>query len=162
MKKIFIPLIALVLFSLLDFGCTKPPDYPDEPQIEFVSWSRTIVNQESDSLWLNISFTDGDGDIGDLEDNNEPFVFFIDKRTNLGGFQDVTLPLVPQQGAGNGISGDISVKVIGACCLNISTPCVPSSEMQFDTVVYEVYIKDQAGNESNTITTDPVLIRCGS
>ena len=38
----------------------------------------------------------------------------------------------------------------------------PSSEMQFDTVVYEVYITDQAGNESNVITTDPVLIRCGS
>ena len=161
MKKTFIFLIALITISLLDFGCTKPPDYPDEPQIEFLSWNRTIVEQETDSLWLNISFTDGDGDIGDAEDTNEPFVFFTDTRTNLGGFQDVTLPLVPQQGAGNGINGEISVKVIGVCCLNISTPCIPSSEMQFDTVVYEVYITDQAGNQSNVITTDPVLIRCG-
>lgn len=159
--------LVIISVSLLISGCTKPPNYPDEPQIEFDSWSSPVVIQEFDSLWVNLSFTDGDGDIGDIENTNEPYVFLTDTRDNDLNPPASTLPLVPQQGAGNGISGTISVRLQGVCCKILDTD--PNNRraceqtvgfIDRDTVVFEIYILDQAGNKSNVIQTDPLILLC--
>ena len=147
------------------FACTNPPDYPDEPEIEFLRLSKPNLDiPNRDSLLLTIGFTDGDGDLG-YEDKT-PNIFFIDKRTDSDTvFLTYATPMVSLQGAGNGISGEISVVlngIINVCCIypDGSNPCQANPLFPTDTVVYEIYIKDRAGNESNRILADPIVLLC--
>ena len=92
-------------------ACTKPPDYSDTPEIAFISLSETTMTQGSQNeefITLTISFTDGDGDIG--IDGGEPSVYFKDLRDG-SEFITFVAPVVPEQGVGNGISGEMYIKV---------------------------------------------------
>jgi len=63
------PKIAIVFLSLCLFSCLKPVTYPNEPEIEYVSFESS-----SDSGKITFSFTDGDGNIGlEQEDIAPPF-----------------------------------------------------------------------------------------
>ena len=159
--------IKLLLFSIIATAfitCVSPPDYPIEPQIEFKSLSKSKMRQgqlgNEDSLFLAFTFTDGDGDIGSSGKNSNDSVniFFIDKRNNQPS-ERFRIPYVPEQGAGNGISGEVRVLLFTTCC-NVLPPCEPSTTKPIDTLVYEIYIKDRAGHESNRIKTAPIFLEC--
>ena len=49
------------------------------------------------------------------------------------------IPYVPEQGAGNGISGDIRLLLFTTCC-NVLPPCEASTTKPIDTLVYEIFI----------------------
>lgn len=153
-----------ILISIAFAACVRPPDYPIEPRLEFTSISKNTVVQDGsvgprDTFYLTVSFTDGDGDIG--FQNTDSTLYVLDTRKNGGRINDVQgLPYVPEQGAGNGIAGDIQMRIFGSCCKNDLVPCSPSTRFPRDTVVYEVYIKDRAGHESNRIKTPPIYILC--
>ena len=65
-------------------------------------------NFQQDSLIVVFKFEDGDGDIGRTDQEPENNVFFIDERT---GTLDNTfgIPEIPQEGAGNGVEGEIRI-----------------------------------------------------
>lgn len=140
-------------------ACIKPPDYPVEPQIEFISVSKSELVQFTDTLRINFSYTDGDGDIGveldTLYDNN---VIVTDSRT---GFEETfRIPVVPQQGASNGISGEISLLLEYTCCINSSPICTPTPGVGPEEIIYSVQMFDKAGNASNIIQTTPIFLIC--
>ena len=91
----------------------------------------------------------------------KPVFFLKDLRT---GFESPTfsIPFVPEQGAGNGISGEIAIQVFTSCCIHPETQqiCLPFDTYPIDTLVYEIYIVDRAGNASNVVTTDPIMLLC--
>jgi len=156
---------SLILLSLcvigLIIGCTKPPEYPDEPVIEFKSFSKNTLNQGSlteDTTFMTISFTDGDGDIG--ADTILNF-HIVDTRDGFP-VPAFIIPSIPEQGTGNGISGEITVRLFTTCCIPpaVEDACEPTNPLVMDQVIYEIYIEDRAGNRSNTILTDPLFIRC--
>jgi hypothetical protein len=154
-------LIVSTIFAFTT--CIKPPNYPLEPQIEFIGLSKNAMRQgqlgTEDSLFLYFSFTDGDGDLGGIgKDKDSLNIFFTDKRNNQPT-ERYRIPFVPEQGAGNGISGEIRVLLFTTCC-NVLPPCEPSTKKPIDTLVYELYIKDRAGNKSNTIQTAPIFLQC--
>lgn len=164
MKSIFF--FTLLLLGVLT-SCTQPPDYPIEPVLEFTSLSRNTMIQGSgpqDSLIVNFSYTDGDGDLGNNSDSLD--VFFTDTRLANGVPLTYKLPFVPLQGTGNGISGEISIQIPTSCCTVPDNPQInlcdnPIPDMfPRDTLVYEIYIKDRAGNESNRILTDDIILSC--
>jgi hypothetical protein len=150
------------LFLLTVFQCVQPPDYPNEPVITFKSLSRSILLQGTgtfDTTFATISFTDGDGDLGDSDSLN---VFLIDKRDNFLKSK-FRLPFIPEEGVGNGISGDITLRVNTSCCIfpnNVLPPCSPSTEFTKDTLRYIIYITDRAGNESNRVETSDIILLC--
>lgn len=155
-------LLALIGISLMG-SCLTPPDYPVEPIIKYVGMTRNSMKQSAypiDSTSVTISYTDGDGDLGD---DNLVNVTFIDKRNNIEG-ETFKIPFIPQQGAGKGISGDITFKVHTTCCdypdWSDDVDCQPSTNFPVDTLVYEIYIKDRAGHESNHIQTAPIYLLC--
>jgi len=167
MKKTLIPAFCLLcsILFLLQF-CVQPPDYPDEPVIEFQSLSKTTIMQSSlgiDSVVITFSYTDGDGDLGFTDTSAS--IFIVDGRDT---FQKPSyrIPSVGTQGAGNGISGEISIVVPTTCCIYPRSsgipPCDKSSfaPQQFDTVFYFIRIKDRSGNLSNTIQTAPIRLQC--
>lgn len=141
-------------------SCSEAPDFTDEPQIEFLSISRTVLPQGTSGeefTQVTIGFSDGDGDLGDEEELN---LFFVDLRDSFE--TEFGIPLIPEEGAGNGITGEISVRLPTSCCIfpNEQPPCTPSDMFPTDTVVYEVYLKDRAENLSNRITLPPITLLC--
>lgn len=159
MNRFKFTIFTLITFTL---ACTKPPEYPIEPVITFKSLSKTSLpqsNLNTDSLTIIFSYTDGDGDLGN--EDNEASVFLKDLRT---GFESPTfsIPFVPEQGAGNGISGEIAIQVFTSCCIHPTTNqiCMPFADFPQDTLIYDIYIVDRAGNSSNVVRTDPIILRC--
>ncbi len=164
-------LILLLGFCSLQ-ACLQPPEYPSEPEIEYIGLNKTMVRQGSagaqpDTLTIRIAYTDGDGDIGaPSEGEFQNNVVYIDNRNDLPS--RVSVPFIPSLGLGNGISGQISFDILttnfGMCCIyddkNGEDPCQPSRAFPTDTLIYTVYIIDQAGNESNRIETEPIILLC--
>ena len=155
---------TLFLSIAMIIACTKPPDYSDTPEIAFISLSKDAMiaaDNLSDNLTLTISFTDGDGDIG--IDGGTPSVYFKDLRDD-SEFITFVAPVIPEQGVGNGISGEMYIKVSTTCCIHPidnQGGCESDfSDYPEDVLVYEVYIKDRAGNKSNIIETAPITLLC--
>ena len=166
MKKLF-PMVALGLIVLLQY-CVQPPDYPKEPVIKYIGLSKTQMQQGTgyqDSLFVTFSFTDGDGDLGYPETDPTPSVFFRDSRDSFPK-PPIQLPYVEPQGAGNGISGEITVKLPTTCCIftypggfQLTCDDVPIT-FPYDTIYYFIKIRDRAGHESNEIKTEAIRLKC--
>ena len=157
--KILLSSTLVVAFA----ACISPPDYPIQPEIKFIGLSKNVMRQGllgiEDSLFLSFSFTDGDGDLGSLGQGKDSVnIFLTDKRTNQPS-ERFRIPYVPEQGAGNGISGDIRLLLFTTCC-NVLPPCEASTSKPIDTLIYEISIKDRAGHESNKILTAPIYLQC--
>lgn len=156
--------IFILIFVISISACVSSPDYPITPVIEFNGFSKSEMNQGSlnnDSIFLSISFTDGDGDIGHEGEDATRNLFVKDKRT--GEFYDrFKVPKIPDEGVGNGVSGTIQILMYTTCCTfpdNIP-PCESPALYPTNELVFEVYMLDRAGNESNTITTPPITLLC--
>ncbi len=165
MKKL-LSLSVLALFVFLQY-CVQPPDYPKEPVIEYVGISKTLLQQGTgyqDSLSVTFSFTDGDGDLGFPESDPTASVFIRDSRDSFPK-PPLQLPYVEPQGAGNGISGEITVKLPTTCCIYTDTAgfkfvCDDVNQVAFDTFFYYIKIRDRAGHESNEIKTENIRLKC--
>ncbi len=161
-KKTMLTALCLALGSLTFFQfCVQPPDYPDEPVIEFKGLSKTTMIQSAlgkDSVVITFEYTDGDGDLG-FEDNTAS-LFIQDGRDSFEK-PPYRIPFVGTQGAGNGISGEISIVVPTPCCIYQNVACNTSGFVaEFDTVFYIIKIQDRAGHVSNPIQTDIIKLRC--
>ncbi|MBK8700397.1 MAG: hypothetical protein IPN29_13060 [Saprospiraceae bacterium] len=139
-------------------SCAKAPDLGPVPELEFTGMSKMKMKAGSvnqDSIILTVKLTDGDGDIG-YEDVQErkPDMFIIDKRTgNL--YDTYIIPGIPQQGINNGIIANMQIKLYTVCCtLN---PCDPDPGQADEALPLELYVKDRAGNVSNTLQLSAVL-----
>ena len=156
--------LFLVLITALVSACTNSPDFPIEPKIEFVGASKASMIQNSlntDSIFITISFTDGDGDIGGVTELNRQNLFITDNRTGES-YDRFRIPEIPEQGATNGISGEITIRLFTTCCLfpdNIP-PCEAPIAYPTNELTLDIEMIDRAGNRSNTITTAPIVLLC--
>lgn len=161
-------LTLAVIAALTAQFCVKPPDYPLEPVIEFKGLSKNTLRQtnlipsDPDSIVVTFSYTDGDGDLGYPDSDPTTSVFFKDERDQFAS--ERKLPYVDPQGAGNGISGEISVVLPTTCCIHtneegLKTACL-NVPVQTDTLIYLITIRDRAGHMSNEIRTSPIVLIC--
>ncbi|MEZ4911349.1 MAG: hypothetical protein R2774_10850 [Saprospiraceae bacterium] len=165
MKPYLITILGTVALMKLWSGCAVTPEYSDTPNIEFRSFSKDTLLQGSlfnDSTYLTIFFTDGDGDFGIAATSNGSNIYLTDTRTGEI-FRSFKAPLIPEVGSANGVSGTIKLKLYTTCCIYLPDtgliPCEPNPS-ETDSVVLEMYIKDRAGHQSNTITLPPFILRC--
>ena len=163
MNKIFSALVATIFLMM---SCSKAPEYPVEPQIEFKSISKLRTSFRSDSVRVVISFTDGDGDIGTPEMPSDTSTltdaFVIDSKNGVVA-NFFRLHYVPKRGATKGINGEIAFNIYTSCCSEIPSkriPCVSSDEYPLDTLNYQIIIKDRAGNKSNSLQLPPIELIC--
>ncbi len=111
-----------------------------------------------DSLFITFDFEDGDGDIGE---NQILDLKVIDNRS--GDLYDQTsIPMLPEQGSSNGISGQIMFKLYSSCCVfpDGIPSCEAPAEYPTNDLSLDLYITDRAGNQSNIITTSQITLRC--
>ena len=115
-----------------------------------------------DSIEIVLELTDGDGDIGfDDTDTINKSVFITDLRTGNVAEQ-FKIPSIPENIITHGILAELNLKLYTTCCLfpdNIP-PCSKLAEYPYDTLIYEIYIVDRAGNMSNTVRTDTIILKC--
>lgn len=154
--KNFFWIILIIVVSVM--GCVDPPEYPDEPVLSFISVSKDQViaqtipensNRVVDSIEVVFGFTDGDGDLGVTDSNN---VFLNDSRLPSGAGESFRINNIPQQGVGNGISGEISVVIPNLFCFPNSAPR--------DTMQYLIQVVDKSGKRSNIIQTSDIILVC--
>lgn len=163
MKKISqISFIFTICLTFGITGCISGPDYPIEPVLTYAGVSDNVIMQSStgqDTIEIYVDFTDGDGDIG--QNNGTSRIYLIDSR--LGIVQDsFTTPNVPEQGTKNGVDGRITLLYMSTCCLfpDGTPPCGVNQDYPTDSLRLAIYMKDEAGHESNIVETEDIILLC--
>ena len=159
---------ALALFALITMlSCKKPTEYPLEPILTFKSvYVKQDVPGIDSKVYVTISFTDGDGDIGYypresgqnasvFDDPSSPYYnnFIVKTWIRRSGTwtEDTTnvsarLPYMTPQGVNKALKGDIQRE--------LTLP----PQLNSDTLKYDIYIWDRSFHKSNTVTTSPVVV----
>ena len=141
MKNI-IYLFAIVLL----FSCDKEQVISDTPIIEFKNISPTTVQEYSDDISVTISYSDGNGDLG--ENNPDIHNLFVEDNRN-GIVYQFRIPHLAPDNNSIAIEGDFNITINGSGITN------ESSSQQ---VNYSIYVTDRAENKSNIITTSFITI----
>jgi hypothetical protein len=150
MKNTKLNLITLSIVAII-FGssCTskKPDTIPVEPSIKFVSMTPSTAKKNTDQVVITFEFIDGDGDLGE----NTPDVknlFCTDSRNN------VTYEFrIPQLAPDNA-----KIIIKGQQKFDLPPQGFVDDTHSTETTTYSIYIKDRAGNQSNTIQTSALVI----
>ena len=139
--------IAYILIVTLLFACKKDDDLSIGPTIEFQSISPSIAQEYIDDIIIAISYADEDGDLGE----NSPDIdnLFVEDSRN-GIVYHYRIPQLAPNGNEIAIEGNFNITINGSGITN-------SSNSQ--QVNYAIYVKDRAGNKSNTITTSNITIQ---
>lgn len=161
-KSYFIFTIVIVSFCIT--SCTNNPGFDDVPEIEFIGFTKSAMDQgdlNTDSLFMTFSFRDGDGDLGSGGNNIRENIIITDGRT--GDIYDFfKIPDIPNPGVQNGLEGEITIKLFTTCCIfpDSIPPC--QSPLQFPTneLNFGIVLKDDAGNESEVVTTPSIILNC--
>lgn len=163
--KIGVKHICFILLGVIAVSCIDIKIYPPEPIIEFKSMNfvDTLDALENRALIgkLTIFFIDGDGDIGTHapvdtteEEEHTVFIDFYKVVDNTPIYQVLDPPMryrVPYfstSGNNKTLQGEIVIRDINIYSPNAS-----------DTMMYKFYIKDRAGNISNTDSTGFLPLR---
>jgi len=168
-------ILLLLISAGMIAGCKKYDEYPPEPTIEFLDFTVLRDAQGIDQRGvLRFGFSDGDGNIGLYDSDTLPpfdynlFIRYFEMQN--GEFKEVFLitpiyindttivydtsnfngriPILTPAGKNKAISGEIE-----------DTLFVNNPLSTFDTIMFEVYIKDRDLHQSNTIQTPAILIK---
>lgn len=151
-SKITLPLLFLALLGLN--ACKKDDNFSEVPHIEYKDFVAM-----GDSAHIILNFTDGDGDLG-LGDSDTAgnfryncFIRYFEKQNGTFVERTFSPPFnfripVLNDGKAKALSGEIKVSV---------APFYYDFLSDFDTIRYEIYVKDKALNESNHITTPEII-----
>ena len=159
-------LSLLFVIAILVSSCNPGPDYSVVPELSFIGMSKNTMNQgiNADTIFVTLGFIDGDGDISISETNpNKLNLTVRDLRT--GNISDkFLLPQIPVSGASNGITGELTVKMLSVCCvypvLDSIPPCSVTTLYPTNALVWEYTLTDDAGNVSNSVITNPINLSC--
>lgn len=134
---------------LLLVNCKKDNELSGNSKVPFIKMldvSSTTIVQFKDSLVIRFEYSDGDGDIGEINpDQNDLQV--KDKRLNKADFYFVK-PLSPP-GASIKTKGIIAVQMKNTFLLGTANS---------ETTTFELKLKDRSGNWSNSIITPVITI----
>ncbi|MFN8259748.1 MAG: hypothetical protein U0X41_02290 [Chitinophagales bacterium] len=142
-------------------SCYKTPEYPIEPTLKFDSYSFVNPYEALTDASMYFTFTDGDGDLGKTSNNdtvNINSIIIRNIKNNL--FDTANIPYIPKKGTTDAISGKIEVKIFNSVLKGgfIDQSDVLLLQKPYDTLTYEVFIKDRAGHVSNIVTTPPLIV----
>lgn len=141
--------LLIIIIACL-FSCKKKEEEEPTPQpnlsIEFLSISPSTIKEYSDSITITFSYDDLDGDLGE-NNPNITNLFLTDSRNSVE-YQYRISQLAPD-GAAIHINGKLNVVIK-------NTAITDGSVSQ--SVTYSLYVKDRAGNMSNTVTSSAVTV----
>lgn len=139
---------ALILTSLLFNSCKKDDAIlSNVPQLTFLSTDPESIQEFDGPITFTVSYQDGDGDLG--ENQADKYNLFLkDNRNNI------TYNYRLKQLAPN----DANIPIIGQFNIILNSTFITSSSASEQSVTYDIYVVDRAGNKSNTISSEPLRI----
>lgn len=168
-KQHFKGLIFLVVGIFALSSCYKEPNFSLTPEIEFDSITKDIrldqyTGGKKDSIIVSVKFKDGDGDLGFNAEEIGSKVPQTDYNYVVKSFRKIK-GVFTQYTTSETLSGfyprlktdDKTGPIEGKLSYRIEL-YTAFSPFKKDTVKFEVFIKDRAGNKSNTIETTPVIL----
>jgi len=174
-KKIFrsflLPLILFAHIPMVFTSCVQHEDFPDEPLIEFEGFVKIDDGLGYDNRGVIVfRYQDGDGDIGlESGDTIAPFDYnlflsYFEKQN--GVFKEVVLTYYNNElGRIDTVNMNARIPVLTPDAANKSiegsiydTVFINNYSSPYDTIRFEIFIRDRALNESNTITTPEIII----
>ena len=145
---------ALIVSGCLLLAACEKNNMSKIPQISLVEAGPDSVKVNLDTAYIVFNYADGDADLGN---SSTSAVFVKDLRYDTGYVQYEFPYIVPsQEDPKKGLTGTGAV-------LLLQPPLTPRSDSMHmvhgDTTHFEMYITDRAGNASNHITTQDIIIR---
>lgn len=157
-KRVIIPVLTVLILAV---ACEGPERLPAEPRIEFRGLSQydtiDLLGNPVKAGKITFYFEDGDGDLGfdapktpGTEPSGNLFLKLYRKTNGVFELAGPADPLYPSEyripyldaaGQNKILRGTIDVTIM---YILYDTP---------DTLYYDFWIRDRAGNESNTATT---------
>lgn len=154
MKKYPALLLSLAIV-LCFFACKKSGSGSKAPEITLQGMSKDSVRNgdDGDTVALQIYIRDENGDLVSDDD-----AFYMDDLRDSDGFLPFAFPRLDDAVLNNpnGVEGNIFFFITGALAVVREDSLHQAAG---DTVQYEIYVKDAAGNESEHITLPPIYIR---
>ena len=148
--------IAIIVCTLLLAACQKDSGVSKIPHISLLAFAPdSAMTVNVDTCFFYFSLVDGDADIGD---DSVSQIYLQDSRFTDLGFIKTPFPEID-------IAIEDAKKGIEGKCLFIPFPQpTPRTDSLHaatgrDTLTYELYMKDRAGNESNHIVTHSFVIK---
>lgn len=169
MRTIFKLTILLYFISILFSACREKEEYPPVPQLEFLSFTSFRTLDDIDSLGiLLISYTDGDGDLGVVPwDTNSNF--FVSYYVMDNGELKIGTRYNPTTGEIDTINFNARIPILappdysgwikGQIEDTIKPLSDPTSQKAFDTIMFEAWVIDRAGNLSNVVQTPLIVVK---
>jgi hypothetical protein len=149
-------LLIIILVSIVGMtACQKDKAADTPPSIMDLSISpNTVRNGDArDTVFVTFKVMDRNGDLGNDPYKKQFDVFLKDSRDhNETGFPFPEIPKDLKE-SGKGITAYATVKINAGLFLQLR-----QDRPEGDTLYYEVYVKDQAGNMSNKLSTPLIYI----
>ncbi len=163
------------LLGLLYSSCVKKENYSIIPAITYNNFQAFCSGVKTDSAYLRVNFTDGDGDIGYPQaDPSAPSDFYILPliyNTTTGKYDTLKvlttsgdsvitynyrIPYITPSGTNKALNGIIQINLENLIQYlgNYTLPQHNTYQLQFG-----VWIYDRAGHKSNVLTT-PTVYAC--
>ncbi|WP_341228212.1 hypothetical protein [uncultured Arcticibacterium sp.] len=161
-------IITFLCFALSLSSCFKEPDFALTPVINFDSISSQIrLDQDGgltkDSVVVTVYFEDGDGDLGYSEIQKEEavtsdnFNYLIKPFRKQNGVFKEFQPLIPYSGYFPSLSLESKPGPIEGY-LSYSIDFFHAFTPKFDTLKFEIQLKDSSGNLSNSTETEEIVL----
>lgn len=138
------------LLMVVVFSCTKRDarlPFVEVPEIQLMSLSHDTIRQYEETLVIRIKYTDGDGDLG-FEEPDKYALFVRDVR--LEDFDNFYIGPVAPPGEKIPVEGEIDIELPSLFIFGNG---------EQESTYFEIKMVDRAGNESNMLTTERVIIR---
>ncbi|MEC7863456.1 MAG: hypothetical protein VX762_01170 [Bacteroidota bacterium] len=136
--------LTYLVFFIFLISCEK--DESMSPVIMFQGIFPEIAQEYSDSIVILISYGDSDGDLGENNPNVHN-LFVQDNRNDIE--YKYRIPELSPSGSVISIQGTFTIKINGTGI---------TDESSSQQVNYDIYVKDRAGNSSNTVSTSSITI----
>lgn len=179
--KYFRTFSFICLLGLLYASCVKKENYPDIPAItynSFTTYCDAVVPTKTDSAFLRVNFTDGNGDIGYPagQEGVAPDFFIIPMNLNTltGKYDTIVIPSsntgndttlsfsyqipnITPTGSDKELNGIIQINLENAISVITEVP-IPNHNV--NSLQFKVWMFDRAGNKSNVLITPANLHSC--
>ncbi len=146
MRKNLHTILSFSLLLIAVIGCKEEFPFGSEPIITLQNYGPNAVVEFTDSIYFQIGFEDGDGDLG--ENNTDDHNLIVEDNRNGIKYTYRISELVP---------GGANVPIKGVLRFSINNTFIigngPTEE-----VTYSIHVLDRAGHTSNTVTTGPIII----
>ena len=141
-------ILCTVLVLFISFSCSKDK-YTTKPQLKIKSVNDKFI-EPGEVLRIVIEFTDAEGDVSD-----SAFIQKVTSNCILSNYTDKRL--IPDFPIKKDLKGEFQI-TYGYNVTDVQPLGQPQCNRN-DTCVFRIWVKDNAGNVSDTVQTETIVIK---